>query len=303
MRPQFFYPDTPQLPLPDGHRFPAQKYALLRQRLLADGVLRDGDLHASPLATRDELTAAHDPAYVDAIADGSVDPAIMADIGLPWSPVLARRSRATVGGTLAAARAALSSASGVSGQLAGGTHHAHAARGAGFCTFNDFAVAAEVLLREGAIDRVAIIDVDVHQGDGNATLLAANPAVFVASLHGANNYPFDKPLSDLDIALPDGTEDRAYSHALCDALNEIGAFRPDLLLMNAGVDPLEQDRLGRLALTFDGLYERDRLILHFAERRGIPLVIAIGGGYARPIDLTVTAYANTFRAARDVFRF
>ncbi|MEO1719184.1 MAG: histone deacetylase [Pseudomonadota bacterium] len=303
MLPRFYYPDTPRIPLPDGHRFPASKYEMLRAHLRSERILCEDQLQPSPLATSDELEAAHAPHYVTAIADGSIDPAIMRAIGLPWSEVLARRSRATVGGTLAAARSAIANTSGVSGQLAGGTHHAHYESGAGFCTFNDFAVAVSVLIREGEIARAAIIDVDVHQGDGNATLLGDNPDVFVASLHGARNYPFDKATSDLDIALDDGTEDRAYAHALIDALDAIGAFRPELLLLNAGVDPLAEDRLGRLALTFDGLYERDRMVCHFAHRRGIPLVIAIGGGYARPIDLTVTAYANTFRAARDVYGF
>jgi acetoin utilization deacetylase AcuC-like enzyme len=301
MPPKFFFPATPQLPLPDGHRFPANKYGLLRERLRSGGIIDNEMLCPSPPATRDELLAAHAPEYVDAIADGSVDPEIMRRIGLPWSDVLARRSRATVGGTVAAARLAL--ASGLSGQLAGGTHHAHHAFGSGFCTFNDFAVASELLLREGKCTRIAVLDVDVHQGDGNGALLRENPAVLVISIHGEKNFPFRKVACDIDIGLPDGTEDRAYLNQLADALAAIAAHRPDLILYNSGVDPLESDRLGRLSLSFDGLYARDTMVFEFARRNAVPIAIAIGGGYATPIDDSVRAYANTFIAAKTVFGF
>jgi len=301
MRPAFYFPDTPPLPLPAGHRFPADKYQRLRATLIGDGMLADADLTPAPIATDAELTTVHDAGYVTAIATGDVAPAIMRAIGLPWSPVLARRSRATVGGTLAAARRAL--ATGFSAQLAGGTHHAHRDRGSGFCTFNDFAVTAHVLLGERRVARLAILDVDVHQGDGNAALLSGDARVFVASIHGAKNFPFDKQQSDLDIALDDGTDDAGYTSALRDAIEAVLAFRPDLLLVNAGVDPLSQDRLGRLALTHDGLVARDRAIFAAAHAAGIPVTLAIGGGYADPISLTVDAYANTFRAARKVYGF
>ena len=297
----FFYPDTPPLPLPPGHRFPAGKYALLKAELISAGVITDAMLQTGPSATTADLELVHDPAYVGAVTDGTLDQKIQRRIGLPWSDVLARRSRATVGGSIAAARSAF--ASGISGQLAGGTHHAHHAEGSGYCTFNDLAVAARVLLRDGLARRVAILDTDVHQGDGTSALLRDDPAVFVCSLHGARNFPFRKVASDLDFALPDGTGDRDYLHALADALAAIAAFRPDIILFLSGADPLEADKLGRLSLSFDGMLERDLMVLQFAARRAIPLSIAIGGGYADPISASVTAYANTFRAAKEVHRF
>lgn len=299
--PVFYFPATPELPLPSGHRFPAGKYRLLREALQRDAVLPEDSLRPSPLASVAELTQAHDPAYVHAILDGTIDAEIMRRIGLPWSETLTRRSRSTVGGTLAAARVAL--ATGIAGQLAGGTHHAHHAFGSGYCTFNDFAVAARILLGAGSCDRIAVLDLDVHQGDGNAALLAGEPNVLVVSVHGEKNFPFRKVASDLDFPLPDGTEDRAYLDTVVDALDAIGEFRPDLILYNSGVDGLAVDKLGRLSLSLEGLADRDALVFQFARRRGIAIVIAIGGGYADPITQSVAAYANTFVAAKSVFGF
>jgi acetoin utilization deacetylase AcuC-like enzyme len=295
-----FYPDTPDLPLPTGHRFPASKYSMLRDRLVGRGVLGDWQFAASPPAAIADLERAHAPNYVRAVLEGTLDPAIQRRIGLPWSETLVRRSRATVGGSLAAARQALRD--GFSGQLAGGTHHAHRDFGSGYCVFNDLAVAALTLLAEGEIQRIAVIDLDVHQGDGNAALLTGNPGAFVLSLHGDKNFPFRKVPSDLDVALPDGTDDRAYLHALAEALDVIAGFRPDLVLYLSGADPLASDTLGRLDLTHEGLMERDRLVLEFCRRRGIPVSIAIGGGYANPISDSVDAYENTFKVAHEVFR-
>lgn len=298
---RFYYPDIEELPLPAGHRFPASKYKLLRAAILEQEILDPRQLAVSPPATRSDLLKAHAPEYVDAVLEGRVAPEVMRRIGLPWSPALARRSCATVGGAIAAARSAL--LTGVSGQLAGGTHHAHRDFGSGFCVFNDLAVAALLLLDEGAVSRVAVLDLDVHQGDGNASILVPDPRTLVISMQGARNFPFRRIPSHLDIELPDGTGDRAYLDALVDALPKIEAFRPDLLLYLSGADPLAADRLGRLALTHGGLAERDRLVLELCRRRAIPVSIAIGGGYAEPISETVTAYANTFRVAREVFAF
>lgn len=297
----FFYPDIDDLPLPAGHRFPATKYRLLRDAIVDEAILPAGALAPSPLASREELLRAHAADYVDAVLDGTLAADIVRRIGLPWSPILARRSRLTVGGSLAAARSALEV--GISGQLAGGTHHAHRTFGSGYCVFNDLAVAALTLLDEGLADRIAILDVDVHQGDGNAAILGPDARAFVVSLHGAKNFPFRRVPSDLDVELPDGTQDRAYLDALADAMPAIEAFRPDLVLYLSGVDPLREDRLGRLDLTHEGLAERDRFVFEYCRRRGWPVAIAIGGGYADPIADTVTAYANTFRVAREVFRF
>lgn len=298
---QFYFPDTPELPLPEAHRFPAGKYRMLRDKILREGILDGAELLPSPLAERDDLLRAHTSAYVDSVLDGTLAPDIQRRIGLPWSKVLAARSRATVGGSIAAARAALQD--GVSGQLAGGTHHAHPEFGSGFCVFNDLAVAALTLLEEQKVTRIAIVDLDVHQGDGTAAILGRRRDVFTLSLHGDKNFPFRKVPSHLDVGLPDGTDDAVYLDALAEALHAVAAFRPDLVLYLAGVDPLQSDTLGRLALTFAGLQQRDRTVFEFCRKRGIPVSIAIGGGYARPITDTVEAYANTFRTACGVFGF
>ena len=294
-----YYPDTPDIPLPAGHRFPAHKYRLLRQLIAAQHILDPAQLIASPRATFEELCRAHDPAYVAAMLDGTVSADIQNRIGIPWSAVLVARSRATAGGTLASARSALRD--GVSGQLAGGTHHAHREAGSGFCVFNDCAVAAFTLLAEGLITRTAILDLDVHQGDGNASIFAGDARVFTASVHGENNYPFTKSASDLDIALPDGTEDAAYLGGCGEALAGILATLPQLVFYIAGADPLESDRLGRLNVTPLGLQIRDQLVLSACRRARIPIVILIGGGYSEPIADTVQAYAQTFAVARAVF--
>lgn len=298
---EFFYPDIEAVPVPAGHRFPAAKYKLLRELIEAEAILPPGMLRPSPSATRQDLLRAHQSDYVDAVLSGTLSADALRRIGLPWSEALVRRSLATVGGAMAAARSAL--ASGVSGQLAGGTHHAHAGFGSGYCVFNDLAVATLSLLTEGRVTRVAILDVDVHQGDGNAAILCDVPGTLVISLHGAKNFPFRRVPSHIDIDLADGTEDRAYLAALTDVLHRIEAFRPDLLLYLAGADPLKEDKLGRLALTHDGLIERDLLVLELCRRRGWPISIAIGGGYAEPIEASVRGYANTFKSAREVFGF
>ncbi len=298
---RFYYPDVEELPLPAGHRFPGGKYRLLRLAIEHDEVLPRASLAPSPPAGPHDLLRAHSDEYVTAMLGGTAHKDVIRRIGLPWSETLMRRSRATVGGAVAAARSALEH--GVSGQLAGGTHHAHRDFGSGFCVFNDLAVAALTLLGEGRVDRIAILDLDVHQGDGNAAILAGQPGLFVVSVHGEKNFPFRKVPSDLDVELPDGTEDDAYVQALLDVLPAVAAFRPDLLLYLSGADPLKQDKLGRLSLSFEGLAERDRIVFEFCRRRGVPVSVAIGGGYADPIGDSVKGYANTFRTAREVFRF
>jgi acetoin utilization deacetylase AcuC-like enzyme len=296
-----YYPDVAPVPVPDGHRFPTGKYALLRARVAADGVLGRARLSASPSIDRQALLRAHAPDYVDAVFDGSLDAQAVRRIGLPWSPELVQRARATVGGSLAAARAALRE--GFSGQLAGGTHHAHRDFGSGFCVFNDLAVAALTLIDELQVARIAVVDLDVHQGDGNAALLRDVPGLFVLSIQGAKNFPFRRVAAHLDVELPDGTEDAAYLAALQTALEPVVAARPQLVLYLSGADPLREDTLGRLSLTHTGLAARDRLVFETFHRLGVPVAVVIGGGYARPIDLSVTAYANTFAVAREVYGF
>lgn len=299
--PRFFYPNTPDLPLPAKHRFPISKYRLLREKVMSESLLGDAQLIPSSQISIEHLLNAHSSDYVTKVLNGALSPSEQRRIGLPWSMALAQRSRATVGGTLAAAREALSA--GISGQLAGGTHHAHRDFGSGYCVFNDLAVAALTLLGEGMVRRVAVLDLDVHQGDGNAALLADNPHVFVTSLHGEKNFPFRKVASDLDIALPDGTKDAGYLGALSEALVAVELFEPDLLLYLAGVDPLEADSLGRLSLSGEGLRLRDETVFQFCRERELPVAVVAGGGYAKPVDLTVDAYAETWKTARQVFGF
>lgn len=297
---RLFFPDTPELPLPQGHRFPRGKYRLLRDKLVGEGIVDARGLSPSPEAGLEEIARAHAPDYIDEVMSGRLTREAQQLIGLPWSEVLALRARVVVGGALAAAREAL--ANGASGQLAGGTHHAHRDFGSGFCVFNDLAVTVLTLLYEGAVSRVAIVDLDVHQGDGNAAILTGTPGVIVLSVHGERNFPFAKMMSDIDVALPDGTDDEAYLAVLAPALERVAAFRPELVLYLSGADPLASDTLGRLELTFSGMIARDRMVFEMARRLGASVSIAIGGGYADPITDTVEAYANTFRAAREVLR-
>lgn len=298
---KFFYSDTFNLNLPDGHRFPGGKYGMLRHALIEDGVLQADQLHLSPSVADADLLRAHDPEYVASVDDGTIAAAAMRRIGFPWSPHIARRARATMGGAVAAAHSALED--GLSGQLAGGTHHAHYDFGSGYCVFNDFAVAALAMLNAGAAQRIAIIDLDVHQGDGNAAILSPREDIFTLSVHGEKNFPFRKVASDFDIALSDGTEDEDYLRALADALPAIWSFKPDLVLYQAGVDPLLEDKLGRMALTHQGLIKRDEMVLSECKRRGVPVSMAIGGGYANPIEASVAAYANTYRVAKRLWGF
>ena len=297
---RFYYPDVPMIPLPFGHRFPSGKYDALRAVIDRDRILGRAHLLPAPRATRADLLRAHAPDYVDAMFAGTVSAADMRRIGLPWSATLVDRSRATVGGAIASARAALDT--GLSGQLAGGTHHAHRAFGSGFCVFNDLAVAALTMLEEGRVSRIAIVDTDVHQGDGNAAILGADPRVFILSVQGAKNFPFQRVAATRDVDLPDGTDDASYLAALDGALGEVWAFRPDLLFYLSGADALAEDRLGRLALTHAGLLERDRRVLGHCKQAHLPVAVVIGGGYADPIEASVTAYANTFRVAAELWQ-
>jgi acetoin utilization deacetylase AcuC-like enzyme len=304
---QAFYSDNFVLPLPAGHRFPMAKYQLLRDALTRQ--LPQVRMMQAPAATDGELAFAHDPAYVQAIADGTVEPTQLREIGFPWSKAMAARARRSVGGTLQAARAAMEQ--GIAANLAGGTHHAYANRGGGFCVFNDLAVSARVIQAEwgrlrltGNLRRhplqVAIIDLDVHQGNGTAHIFKSDESVFTLSIHGEKNFPFRKETGDLDIALPDGTGDMEYMAALEQALQEMeNRFSPGFVLYLAGADPFERDRLGRLKLSFDGLLMRDRCVFDWCARRGIPLAFAMGGGYGTDIGETVQVQLGTYRIALE----
>lgn len=294
-----FYCDGYEFPLPEGHRFPYDKYRMLRELLVREGVVLESELVAARPATVEELELAHTPQFVAEVFENRVDPASWKRTGFPWSLEFVLRTRATVGGLIEAARMAV--ADGVSGQLAGGTHHAHADRGEGFCVFNDIAVATRLLQREGRARRVAIVDLDVHQGNGNSSIFAGDESVFVFSMHGRNNYPFRKIPSSLDVELEDQTGDAEYLRLLAEALPRVEAFRPDFVFYQMGVDGLKQDSLGKLALSHEGLMERDRMVLSWARSSGLPVALALGGGYARPIEPTVRAYANTWRVVREIY--
>ena len=298
---KLFYADHFVLPLPPGHRFPMEKYARLRERLRAGGLFAADAFHVPEAATDAEILRAHDAAYLTRVQAGTLDAAEMRRIGFPWSAAMVERSRRSAGVTLAACRAALDE--GCAANLAGGTHHAHRDFGSGFCVFNDAAIAALAMIAEGQVRRVAVIDCDVHQGDGTATILAGNPATFTLSLHGEKNFPFRKAASDLDIELPDGTADAAYLAALDDALAQVfDGFRPDLVIYLAGADPYEGDRLGRLALSREGLAERDRRVLAACRETGAAVAIAMAGGYAHHIDDTVAIHATTLETAARLCR-
>ncbi|MBU3657097.1 MAG: histone deacetylase [Rhodocyclaceae bacterium] len=298
---ELYYSDTFVLPLPPGHRFPMEKYALLRSALLASGDFTPDELHLPPAADDNTLSLAHCPQYIQRVSQGLLSADEQRAIGFPWTPAMVERSRRSAGATLAAARAALRD--GVAANLAGGTHHAHYDRGEGFCVFNDAAVTARALQAAGLVRRVAIIDCDVHQGNGTAHILGRDPSVFTCSLHGARNFPFDKAQSHLDIELPDETGDTSYLAALDQALTQAIAAGPyDLCIYLAGADPYMDDRLGRLSLTKAGLLARDRQVLETFRKRHIPVVLAMAGGYARPIEDTVDIHAATIRLAKQFGR-
>ena len=301
------------MPLPEGHRFPMAKYARLRDRMGAE--LRRVAMHEAPGATDGELAMVHSPAYIGAVISGGLPAVAMREIGFPWSLEMVERSRRSAGATIAAARVALGlphgigapgQPEGVAANMAGGTHHASADKGGGFCVFNDAAVAARLMQAEWARRhgckrpalKVAIIDLDVHQGNGTASIFQNDASIFTLSMHGQRNFPFRKEASDLDVDLPDGCSDSDYLQALEHALDEMDrCFQPGLVIYLAGADPFEGDRLGRLSLSFDGLEARDRRVFDWAWQRRIPLAMAMAGGYGVDIDETVQVQMNTYRVA------
>ena len=294
---RIFASDRYVLPLPAGHRFPMRKYAALRERIAAGA---PDLMHEAPAATDEELVRAHARDYVDMVATGQLDGAALRRIGFPWSAAMVERSRRSAGATMAACRTALAEGCGVN--LAGGTHHAHAGFGAGFCVFNDAAVAARAMCAEGRASRVLIVDLDVHQGDGTAAILHGDPSTFTLSVHGQRNFPFRKAASDLDVELEDRTADAAYLAALRIALPAaLARCRPDLAIYLAGADPYEGDRLGRLAMTKQGLAARDRYVIDLLAAQCVPVAIAMAGGYADVIDDIVDIHARTIGVALEVF--
>jgi len=288
-----FHCDQFVYPLPPGHRFPAQKYALLRAQV-AESLTLPVSLRVPDAASDEQLLRAHDGEYLAKVAGGTLSEREVRRIGLPWSPQLVERSRRSVGGTVEACRAALTD--GIAVSLSGGTHHAFADHGEGFCIFNDCAVAARTMQAEERVQRVAIIDCDVHQGNGTAAILADDPTVFTFSIHGAKNFPFHKERSDLDVELPDGADDATYLTALTAGMDAaLAVARADLAIYLAGADPFVGDALGRLALSKTGLADRDRLVLDRCHRSGLPVAVVMAGGYARQIQDTVDIHLETMR--------
>ena len=276
------------------------KYRLLREALLTSGLLQPNELVPAEPVEVQALLLVHTPRWVRAVLEDRLTESEERRLGFPWSPELVMRSRAAVGGTCAAAGLALTE--GIGGNLAGGTHHAFPDHGEGYCVFNDIAVSIRMLQAEGRIRRALVVDLDVHQGNGTAAVFDEDPDVFTFSMHGERNFPFRKQRSSLDIGLSDGVGDDVYLDALERHLPRVvEAARPDIVYYQAGVDPLAEDTLGRLSLTHAGLEARDTFVLEAARRSGIPMVVTLGGGYARPLEATVRAHIGTYRAARTVW--
>jgi acetoin utilization deacetylase AcuC-like enzyme len=289
---KIFYCDHFVLPLPEKHRFPMQKYSLLRERVTAQQVVPPGHMQEPDPATDAQLSLAHSVDYIERVKSGSLSAQEIRRMGFPWSPKLVERSRRSVGGTIGACRTALREGIGIN--LAGGTQHAGPDHGEGFCVFNDSAVAARTMQVEGRIERAIIIDCDVHQGNGTAAILAGDPSIFTFSIHGEKNFPFRKFPGDLDIGLPDNTGDLAYLDALLGGLHQaLDSTQVDLAIYLAGADPFAGDRLGRLPLSKVGLLERDRLVLEQCRLAGVPVAIVMAGGYAEPPTETVDIHFQT----------
>lgn len=292
-----FYCDDFVLPLPEGHRFPMRKYALLRERLIAERVIASDAMHVPPAATDEQILRCHHADYLTRVVSGTLTDKEIRRIGFPWSPQMVERCRRSAGATIAACRAALNG-DGLAANLAGGTHHACRDHGEGFCVFNDAAIAARAMQAEGLARRVVIIDCDVHQGNGTADILNGDSSVFTFSIHGEKNFPFRKVAGTLDIGLPDGVTDREYLDTVEEGTRRaLHMADADLAIYISGADPYTGDRLGKLAITKDGLQARDQLVLDLCAGAGLPVAIAMGGGYADNVHDIVDIHFNTVRLA------
>lgn len=283
----------------EGHVFPIKKFELVRERLIAEGTLRADEIAEPEPAAVDDLLLVHTEDYITRLIAGELTAKEIRKLGLPWSESLVRRSLHAISGSINAARHSL--VDGVSSNLAGGTHHAYPDRGEGFCVLNDVAVAIRVLQRDGLAKRFLIIDCDVHQGNGTAFIFKDSTEVFTFSMHGAKNYPLFKETSTLDIELDDKTSDDEFLQTLSEVLPRVITHDPDLIFYLAGADPYENDKLGRLSLSKDGLRKRDEMVLDFAKSYGVPIVTTLSGGYAEDISDTVEIHCNTIRAVKSIF--
>ncbi len=296
-----FYSDHFVLPLPEGHRFPMVKYSMLRERVAESDICGPGELRVAEPVSDEEILRAHHPDYLKRVVSGALTDKEVRRIGFPWSPSMVERSRRASGGTLGTCLAALED--GLAANLAGGTHHAFADRGEGYCVFNDSAIAARAVQAAGLVERVLVIDTDVHQGNGTAAIMQGDPTIFTFSIHGAKNFPFHKEESDLDAPLPDCADDEEFLSALQAGLEAaLDAAETQLVIYLAGADPFEDDRLGRLAVTKKGLARRDCLVLGACRDRSIPVALTMAGGYARRVDDTVDVHFQSIRRAADVLK-
>ncbi|WP_154854800.1 histone deacetylase family protein [Cyclobacterium xiamenense] len=287
-------------PLPKGHRFPMEKYELVPEQLLYEGTLSAANFFEPEKADEQWITAVHDPAYVDRLKNQDLSRAEIRRTGFPLSQALVDRELHIMQGSVMAARYALEF--GIGMNIAGGTHHAFADKGEGFCLLNDIAIAANYLIAAQGIEKVLVVDLDVHQGNGTAALFAGRPEVFTFSMHGAHNYPLHKETSDLDIALQDRTDDATYLELLADQLPRLmDAEAPDFIIYQCGVDVLASDKLGRLGLSLAGCKERDRLVLQSARTNDVPIMCCMGGGYSESLRDIIEAHANTYRLAQEIF--
>jgi acetoin utilization deacetylase AcuC-like enzyme len=291
-----FYTPRYYADIGEGHVFPIRKFELVRDRLLLEGMLQPSNLFEPQPATVADVLLVHTEDYVMRLRAGALTPRELRRLGLPWSKALVRRSFLAAGGTLSAARWALEA--GIGSNLAGGTHHAFPDHGEGFCVLNDVAIAIRALRRDGLIERAAVVDCDVHQGNGTAMIFENDETVFTFSMHGAKNYPLFKTRSSLDVELPDETSDEVYLDTLAENLPRIFAHAPDIVFYLGGADPFVGDKLGRLALTIEGLRARDELVLKECRARGVPVVTVMSGGYAADINDTVEIHCNTIRVAK-----
>ncbi len=296
---QVFYTPRYYADIGKGHIFPIRKFELVRDKLLAEGTLHPEEIVEPDQAQLEDVLLVHTEDYVSRLCSGDLTPKEIRRLGLPWSESLVRRSFYAVGGTLAATQASL--AQGYSSNLAGGTHHSFPDHGEGFCVLNDVAIAIRAMRARKLIQRAAIVDCDVHQGNGTATIFDGDPATFTFSMHGANNYPLFKARSTLDVELPDGTSDAAYMEALAGHLPHVFQSDPDIVFYLAGADPYRGDKLGRLALSIDGLRERDAYVLRKCYEREIPIVTVMSGGYGKDINDTIEIHCNTIRLVKEVF--
>ncbi|MBV9454842.1 MAG: histone deacetylase [Rubrobacter sp.] len=296
-----FYSDKFVLPLPEGHRFPMQKYSMLRERVEQGDICKPGELRVPHAATDLEILSAHKPSYLRKVVTGALTMKETRRIGFPWSEMMVERSRRSSGGTLDACRTALEE--GLAANLAGGTHHAFAGCGEGFCVLNDSAIAARTLRDEGLVEKVVVLDTDVHQGNGSAAILQEDLSIFTFSVHGAKNYPFRKESSDLDIALQDGADDGVFLEALAKGLEQaLDHARASLAIFLAGADPFVGDHLGRLSVSKEGLAERDRLVFGSCRERDIPVAVTMAGGYAREVSDTVDIHFQTIQRAATLLQ-